>query len=292
MADPNGTYIRGRFCMENENVKATKYKSCEMEIGFDTIFIRYPKFILKTNISFSNLLIKSPMGQNNNYYYFTPNHRESPCWIFKNQTESLPLNMFHGQMPRTYCFLDSGAKTGIWSYNYISICKDCDEMTIVWLRMPSTLWATIISIIVVLACISIGMTLGFLLLGLNPKLLRGSDGVVLLQNIAADHKHSCTIFVMPSNWKNLRRQIERFSLHGSKSLIIMSHIVPFVLLLVILMILINYRSRMSRIEQQRSNINDNTSFSSCYHSINTNIGPVHEDLDFKPTLSPRPKPKC
>lgn len=229
MTKPNGTYIHDeKLCLDSENVTITKYKSCEMEIGFDTIFIGYPKFIIKADISLSNLLIKSPTEQNNNYYYFTPNHGDFPklthksekcsdftsvpCWIFKNQTQSLPLKMFHGQKPRTFYFVDSGARTGIWPYNSVSICKGCDEITKVWLRLSSILWASIISVIVGMICISIGMTLGFLLLRLCPKLLRGSKRVIFLQNNTADRKYSSTIFVMPSDWKCPGRQNERFLL--------------------------------------------------------------------------------
>lgn len=55
--------------------------------------------------------------------------------------------------------MDSRAKTGIWPYDCMSVCNGCDGKTNVWLRIPSTLWATIIPVIAGVICISFGTRL-------------------------------------------------------------------------------------------------------------------------------------
>lgn len=187
--------------------------NCRSQYGFNSIFVRFPKFKLYVDEHMHFLTI-SPVSlvQHTTFYSlhidqgqpkFDCRLEKPPdCHIFSNRNITLPINNLNDQFGDLFCVVDSRNRTNIWPLNCITLCKNCDIK--IWLRIPSLIVFIVCVITVGILAIVLGMSLGYLLVRLKPQILNGALRVVVLRT--KERRDSFTIFIMPSNWiENTKR---------------------------------------------------------------------------------------
>lgn len=213
-------------CIEtNVATEKIKYKSCDMEVGMNVIYLNYPKLKLKLKpINMGLLHIHIPINKNSIPFYLIASHqyrskyksKQSKCIIlnsircvmFTRLPETIAINQFDTEPLQTWCILDAELRR--WPSSFISICNKCELLHGPWLVIKSKILGCLYLLAMILFSVCFGISLGFLLLRMKPKLLIGADRVVFLKNTSKNRQNSVTIFVMPEDWINPNKQVNNY----------------------------------------------------------------------------------